>query len=132
MDHTIARSRSLRDCALACLATSALSVWLLKGVIDDAPTRGRAVIGLLPVVPIVHAIRELLRRVRASDERQRRIDLEVLTIVALEVGLACLILGFLVSAQVLEIKGSSVLIWIFPALSVTYLLARVHAQRHYR
>ena len=60
------------------------------------------------------------------------IDLEALAIAALVVGLVCLSLGFLVSAQVFEIEGSTVLVWMFPALSLTYLLARIRAQRHYR
>ena len=128
-------SNRIRRCALATLAylaTTALSVWLLKGAMADESTSLRAVVSLLPVIPIAFAIREVLRLVRASDELQRRIDLEALAIAALVVGLFCLSLGFLVSAQVFEIKGSTVLIWMFPALSVTFVLARIRAQRHYR
>ncbi|HMM67269.1 MAG TPA: hypothetical protein PKC03_10030 [Dokdonella sp.] len=135
MSPTPSRSRRLLGCALATLAylaTTALSVWLLKGVIADAPASLRALVSLLPVIPIAFAIREVLRLVRASDELQRRIDLEALATAALVVGLAGLSLGFLVSAQVFEIKGSTVLVWMFPALSVTYVLARIRAQRHYR
>ena len=135
MDFPNARSHRLRGCALASLAylaTTALSVWLLKDVIADAPTSLRALVSLLPLVPIAYAIREVLRLVRANDELQRRIDLEALAIAALVVGLVCLSLGFLVSAQVFEIKGGTVLVWMFPALSITYLLARIRAQRHYR
>ena len=135
MEIRKACSRRLRGCAFASfayLATTALSVWLLKGPMTDAPTSLRAMVSLLPLIPIGFAIREVLHLVRASDELQRRIDLEALAVAALVVGLTCLSLGFLVSAQVFEIKGSSVLIWMFPALSVTYVLARVRAQRHYR
>ncbi len=108
MSSTPSRSRRLRGCAiatLAYLATTALSVWLLKDLIADAPTSLRAMVSLLPVIPIAFAIREVLRLVRASDELQRRIDLEALATAALVVGLAGLSLGFLVSAQSLRDQG---------------------------
>lgn len=135
MASSTSRSGRLRGCAIATLAylvTTALSVWLLKDPLADAPTSLRALVSLLPVIPIAFAIREVLRLVRASDELQRRIDLEALATAALVVGLAGLSLGFLVSAQIFEIKGSTVLVWMFPALSVTYVLARIRAHRHYR
>ncbi len=125
----------LRGCliaSLAYLATTGLCVWLLRDVLSGAPSGLRAVVSLLPIIPIGFTIREVLHLVRDSDELQRRIDLESLATAALAVGLACLSLGLLVGADVVEISGKTVLNWVFPALSVTYLAARVRAQRRYR
>lgn len=127
--------RRVRGCliaTLAYLATTAISVWLLKHQLTDAPTLARAGVSLLPMVAIVFAIIEVLRLVRASDELQRRIDLEALAIAALAVGLGCLSLGLLVAADVLVLEGKTILIWIFPALSVIYVLARILSQSRYR
>ena len=127
--------RRVRGCliaTLAYLASTALSVWLLKHQLTGATTFVRATISLLPMIAMAFVIREVLRLVRASDELQRRIDLEALAVAALTVGLGCLSLSLLVSASVLALEGKTVLIWIFPALSVIYVLARILTQIRYR
>ncbi|MEZ5460507.1 hypothetical protein [Dokdonella sp.] len=127
--------RRLHGCliaALAYLATTALCLWLLRQPLAEAPTLLRAGVSLLPVIAIGFSIREVLRLVRASDELQRRIDLEALAVAAITVGLGCLSLSLLVGANVLAIEGKTVLTWILPALSVTYLIARFFAQARYR
>lgn len=128
-------NRSVRGCliaALAYLATTALSVWLLKQPLAEASSLTRAAVSLLPMIAIGFSIREVLRLVRSSDELQRRIDLEALAVSALAVGLGCLSLSLLVGANVLALEGRTVLTWILPALSVIYLIARLLAQARYR
>jgi hypothetical protein len=128
-------SRRLRGClisTLAYLATTAISVWLLKNALGDAPTPVRAGVSLLPLIAIGFAIREVLLLVRSGDELQRRIDLEALAASAVTVGLGCLSLSLLVGADVFTVQGKTVLIWILPALSVVYVLARILAQARYR
>lgn len=135
MNSTQLRSRRLRGCliaALAYLATTAICLWLLRQPLAEAPPLLRAGVSLLPVIAIGFSIREVLRLMRASDELQRRIDLEALAVAALAVGLGCLSLSLLVGANVLAIEGKTVLTWILPALSVTYLIARLFAQARYR
>jgi hypothetical protein len=117
---------------LAYLAMTALSVGLLRHTLAEASTVVRAGVSLLPMMAMTFVIREVLRLVRASDELQRRIDLEALAVAALTVGLGCLSLSFLVAANVLAFEGKTVLIWIFPALSVIYVLARILAEARYR
>lgn len=127
--------RRVRGCliaTLAYLATTAISVWLLKHPLADAPTFVRAGTSLLPMIAMAFVIREVLYLVRTSDELQRRIDLEALAVAALSVGLGCLSLSLLVAANVLALEARTVLIWIFPALSVIYVLARILAQARYR
>ncbi|MGB0134059.1 hypothetical protein [Dokdonella sp.] len=135
MNSAPEQTRNLRGClisSLAYLATTALSVWLLKQPLADASTLIRAGVSLLPVIAIGFSIREVLRLVRSGDELQRRIDLEALAVAAITVGLGCLTLSLLVGANVLAVQGKTVLIWILPALSVVYVLARILAQARYR
>lgn len=135
MTSTPSTFRRVRGCliaTLAYLATTAISVWLLKHQLAGASTVVRAVVSLLPMIAMAFVIREVLHLVRTSDELQRRIDLEALAVAALTVGLGCLSLSLLVAADVLALEGKTVLIWIFPALSVLYVLARIVAQARYQ
>ena len=135
MTETANLSRRLRGCliaTLAYLATTAISLWLLKQPLAGAPILIRAGVSLLPVIAIGFAIREVLLLVRSGDELQRRIDLEALAVAAVTVGLGCLSLSLLVAANVLALEGRTVLTWILPAMSVTYVLARLVAQARYR
>lgn len=132
---SITTRHELRGCffaALAYLATTWISVWLLKYSLGNAPLALRALVSLLPVIPIGFAIRAVVNLVRAGDELQRRIDLEALAIAAVVVGLGCLTLSFLLTADVVNFSARQAMVWVFPAQWIAYVVARTMAQRRYR
>ncbi len=117
---------------VAYLFTTGLCVWLLKHSLADAPTALRALVSLLPMIPITMAVRAIVQVVLQGDELQRRIDLEAIAVSSVFVGLASLTLSLLIKAQVVSISGISALLWVFPALWLGYGLARLWAARRYR
>jgi hypothetical protein len=129
------RKSNLGSClvsALAYVVTTWLCVWLLKHALLDAPLAVRAMVSLLPLVPIMFAVRTVVRMVLARDELQRRIDLEALAISAVIVGMACLTASLLLMAEVIAFPARQVMLWVFPAQWITYVLARIWAQRRYQ
>lgn len=104
------------------------SVWLLKHV--DAIWL-RAMIALLPVPPIGLALRAMVRYVRDTDELQRRIELEAISIAAVGVPLLYLTGGFLQSAAVVDIPADVAMIWVFPLTCFGYGLAKAFVSRRY-
>lgn len=117
--------------AIAYVVTTGACVWLLKHPLADAATAIRAVVSLLPMIPISLAIRGVVRIVLRGDELQRQIDLQAIAVSSVAVGLGTLTLGLLIKAQVIAISGLSALIWVFPALWLGYGLARLWAARRY-
>ncbi len=105
------------------------SVWLLKRV--DEPSL-RAMIALLPVPAIALAMRAIVRRIRDTDELQRRIELEAVSIATALVSLLYLAAGFLQQAKVIDVPAGDAMIWVFPLVCLTYGLAKVAVLRHYR
>lgn len=92
----------------------------------------RAVIALLPAVLLALVIRAVARFVRDSDELQRRIELESIAIAA---GLTCggyMAAGFLQAAQVIALPASAAMLWVFPALCMTYGVVKVANARRYQ
>ncbi len=117
--------------ALAYIATTWISMRLLAGAMVDAPIAMRVVVGLLPVIPIGLAIRAFVQLMRAGDELQRRIDVEALAIAALAIGLGALTASLLIVAGAFDTTAQKALVWVFPALVLTYLFARILACRRY-
>jgi hypothetical protein len=113
---------------LAILATT----WLLKHHGADFGLGARAALALLPVLPIVLAMRALVRAIRDSDELERQVELESVAISALLVGTGYFALGLLASAQVIVLRGADVALWVWPALMFVYGLAKCWAMRRYR
>jgi hypothetical protein len=105
-----------------------LSVWLLKQV--DAPAL-RAPIALLPVPAVALLMRAMLRHIRDTDELQRRIEVESLSIATALVSLGYLGAGFLQSAKVIDIPSSVAMIWVFPLVCLVYGLAKCVVVRRY-
>ena len=124
--------RSCAVTALAYLATTWISLRLLSGALADAPLGLRVLVGLLPIIPIGFAIRAVVRLARTGDELQQRIDVDSLAVAALVTGLGSLTASLLVQAGAFRPSAQDVLAWVFPALSVTYVIARVAAARRYR
>ena len=92
----------------------------------------RAAIALLPVLPIVLAMRAIVRVIRDSDELERRIELEAVAISALLVGTSFFSAGLLAAAHVIALEGDDVAIWVLPALCGIYGLAKCWAVRRYQ
>ncbi|MGI8561475.1 MAG: hypothetical protein ACR2J7_08600, partial [Luteimonas sp.] len=106
--------------ALSYAVTLVACFWLLKHPLADATIWLRAAVALLPMLPLAWMIRVMVGNVLAGDELQRRIDLEAVAVAGLVVGLGSLTLGLLVIAGAFVVTGRSVLIWVFPALVLSY------------
>jgi len=104
------------------------SMWLLHQV--QAPLL-RALVALLPVPPIALAMRAIMRYIRDTDELQRRIELEALSISTALVSLGYLTAGFLQKARVIDVPSSVAMIWVFPLVCLSYGVAKVVIGRRY-
>jgi hypothetical protein len=105
-----------------------LSTWLLRRV--DVPAL-RALVALMPVPAIALAMRAIVRYIRDSDELQRRIELEAVSIATACVSLSYLAAGFLQSARVIDIPANVAMIWMFPLVCLTYGVAKLAVMRRY-
>lgn len=125
-------SRAFAFAAAAYVVTIFSCVWLLKHSLAEAPLYLRIPVALLPVAPIVWMIRLQVAMILARDELQRRIDLEAIAIASIGVGLGSLSLALLIVARVWDISGRTALVWVLPALSLCYGVARYWVARRYR
>ena len=98
------------------------SVWVLPKV-DSTPLK--AVIALLPMLPLVLAMFAILRVILGQDELERRVDLESIAVGAAVTGLGFSTYALLMSADVLShIDGSALAFWVLPTLMGTFGLAK--------
>ncbi len=104
------------------------SLWLLKRV-DTLPLR--AMLALAPILPIGFAVRAMVRYVRDTDEMQRRIELEAISIATIFVSMLYMTGGFLQLAKVIDIPAGVVMIWMFPLVSFSYGIAKAVVSRRY-
>jgi len=99
------------------------SVWLLKRI-DDLWLR--ALVTLLPVLPLLLVVRAIFRVIRGQDELERRIDLESIATATAVGSVAFFAYGLLLSAKIVPpLDGATVAIWVWPALCFSYGLAKV-------
>jgi hypothetical protein len=105
-----------------------LTVWPLVRTTDDRMLR--ALIAMVPVIPIGFVIRAIIRQILGADEMLQRLHLEALAISAGIVAVFSMIGGFLAAAEVITLDGS-ILLWVFPALGGIFGLARGLATRRY-
>jgi hypothetical protein len=87
-------------------------------------------LALLPVVPVLFAVRAMVRLVLGSDELEQRIHLIGLAIAATVVSTLSLAGGFLAAANIIKLDGS-ILMWVWPTLVVVYAAGRGWASRRY-
>lgn len=90
----------------------------------------RIVLALLPTLPVFYVVWQMAQRVRHGDELEQRTHLIALGSSAASVSVASLVGGFLAAAGVVSLDGS-VLLWVFPALLISYETARWWVVRHY-
>lgn len=106
-----------------------LSLWLLKRI--EGPWGLRAVVALLPALPIALGLRAIVRYIRDTDEMQRRIELESVSIATALTAMLYMSAGFLQLAKVIDIPGGVAMIWMFPLICLGYGLAKVVVSQRY-
>ena len=106
-----------------------LSLWLLRRGIDPLPLR--ALVAVLPVLPLALMMRAALRYLREIDELQRRIETEAIGIASLLVSLLFFAGGLLEKAQVFDVDAGVAMIWVFPLLCAIYGIAKMILTRRY-
>lgn len=92
----------------------------------------RALIALMPLPAVALAMRAFVRHVRDTDELQRRLELEAVSLATLLVSMLYLGGGFLQSAKVIDIPAAAAMIWLFPLVCVAYGLAKILVGRGYQ
>ncbi|MEO6799976.1 MAG: hypothetical protein ABI178_08565 [Rhodanobacter sp.] len=85
---------------------------------------------LLPVLPIAFVVRAMVRAVLASDELERRLQLEAISIASMSVGLLSFAAAFLRGAGLLPIDNALMLV--LPALFGAYGIASWWVRRRFR
>ncbi len=105
-----------------------LAVWPYARSAESVPLK--AVLALLPAVPVLIVIGLMIKRVMQSDESEQRLHLLALSIATGVVAALSLVGGFLAAAHVVALDGD-ILIWVFPALCATYGVARLLLARRY-
>lgn len=131
-DSRAAQGRYSLVSGLGYLATTWCCRWLLEHPLADAMVGARVLVAVLPVIPAFLLIRTMVRATLAGDELQQRIDLEAIAFASLVVGMASLTLALLTVADAILLTGQTVLVWILPALTVLYILARLRIAARYR
>lgn len=106
------------------------SLWLLRRGVESVPLR--ALVALLPVVPLVLLMRAAVRYLREIDELQRRIETEAIGVACLLVSLVYFGAGLLQKARVISIAADAAMIWVFPLTMLFYGVAKFFAVRRYR
>lgn len=94
---------------------------------------GRAVLAILPLLPIVLLIRAMVRVLRDQDELERRIDLEAIAIAAMATAFGFFSFGLLLSAGIgWQVAPDAVAIWVLPCLFGSFGIAKLLVSRRYR
>ena len=128
---TVLRRQYYRDVLPALVAYfGVMLVW--KRLLDAVALPAlRLLVALLPALLVLWIMRGFVRYVRASDELQRRIELESVASAALLVSAAYMGAGFLQSAGFIDIPAKVAMLLVFPLLCFTYGMAKVFVARHY-
>jgi cadmium resistance protein CadD (predicted permease) len=93
----------------------------------------RAVLAILPLLPIVLLIRAMIRVIRDQDELERRIDLEAIAIAAMSTAFGFFSFGLLLSAGIgWKVAPDAVAIWVLPCLFGTFGIAKLFVAWRYR
>ncbi|HZX80303.1 MAG TPA: hypothetical protein VFE72_05040 [Lysobacter sp.] len=105
------------------------SIWLLKHHVDDPALR--VLVALSPIPFVGLAMRAMLRHIRDTDEMQRRIEVESISLATALVSLGYFAAGLLQAAKVIDVPSAMAMIWVFPLLCFVYGLAKVVIARRY-
>ena len=105
------------------------SIWWIKSGIESVPLR--ALVAVLPVVPLALMMGAALRYLREIDELQRRIETESIGVASLLTSLLYFGAGLLQQAKVIDIGAGVAMIWVFPLLCLIYGIAKMILTRRY-
>lgn len=114
--------------AMAAYVITVMTIWPLVTHVHSPI--GKALIALLPVLPVIFVVRAMLRFILASDELQQRMQLEAISIASLTVGLLSFAAAFLQNAGIFQLRSG--LMWVLPALFAVYGIAMLWIRRRYR
>ena len=104
----------------------------LKGPAADWPKLLKALLVILPVVPLAYFGKAFITYLGECDEMIRRIELEAIGMSSLLVGLLYMASGFLMQARIFSFDGAVVAIWVLPIMCGCYGLTKWLAIRRYR
>ena len=121
--------RALWPILIGYSATLYLSITLIKRGIESVPLR--ALVAVLPVVPLALMMGAALRYLREIDELQRRIETESIGVASLLTSLLYFGAGLLQQAKVIDIRAGVAMIWVFPLLCLIYGIAKMILTRRY-
>lgn len=105
------------------------AIFLIKRGIESVPLR--ALVAVLPVLPIGMMMLAALRYLREIDELQRRIETDAIGVASLLVSLLYFAGGMLQKAKVIDLDAGVAMIWVFPLLCATYGIAKMVVTRRY-
>ena len=105
------------------------SIWFIKRGVESVPLR--ALVAVLPLVPLALMMGAALRYLREIDELQRRIETEAIGIASLLVALLYFAGGLLQKAKVVDLDAGMAMIWVFPLLCAAYGIAKMVLARRY-
>lgn len=106
------------------------STWWIRQGVASVPLK--ALVALLPVVPLALVVRVALRYLREVDELQRRIEIESIGIASLLLSLLYFAAGLLHVAKLISVDAGVAMLWVFPLLMFSYGIAKFMAVRRYR
>ena len=126
------RRRYLRE-FLPPMAGYLVALWISLTLLKQVEAEWlRALVALLPLPPIGFAMRAIVRYIRDTDELQRQIELEAVSIATALVSMLYLAGGFLQAAKVVDVPAAAAMIWVFPLVCLVYGLAKILVARRYR
>jgi hypothetical protein len=105
-----------------------LIVWPLGHSAASVPVK--AMLALLPLLPMFYLIGMAAWRIQQSDELEQRLHLIALGVSSAVVATLSLAGGFLASAKVMSLDGR-ILIWVFPLMVSCYSVTRWWLARGY-
>lgn len=108
------------------------SILALRGFAAGWPIWSKAILAIIPVVPVAYFCKAYVTYLNECDEMLRRIELEAIGLSTVVVGLLFLSLGFLGRAKVISLDGITVAVWVFPLLCGFYGITKWLASRRYR
>ena len=105
------------------------SIWFIKRGVESVPLR--ALVAVLPAIPLALMMGAALRYLREVDELQRRIETEAIGIASLLTSLLYFGAGLLQKAKVFEVDAGVAMIWVFPLLAAIYGIAKMRLTKRY-